>query len=321
MSFELTITDNTPVTSCEDLQEAVMIFLTQIGYLSENYQPRTASATSKRESVPFVLFYDCFLSKIGKGWKVDELTKRLKTTPPTVYRHINKLLMIGLIDQTVDDVTGESNLYRVRFGNISAAWKVVEANIEAVKEIYRKSVDAIEENAKKDPAAKKAIDKSLVLKSRAGRLRDRFRITMADRPQSSSRNPDDALVHLLTSTGYLERTPHEHAKIRKSIPYRLFSDCFMKRRDRAWDADSLAAAVKTSKPTVYRHLNKLLSLGVLESVPMGTNYPMKIGYRIRYGDFSRAWYFVENRIENAVANYRKTVNTIHNMMASGGMNK
>jgi predicted transcriptional regulator len=312
MSFELTVLENTPLVSGDDIQDSVMAFLTQIGYLSANYQPRTANALSKSESVPYLLFSDCFLPNMNRGWKVEELTKKLKTTPPTVYRHINKLQMIGVLDHSLDESGGKGggNVYRVKFGDLSLAWKIVETNVDAVKHTYRGSVDFIEEYVQKELNVRKTQDKPVSDASKKGRERESFRINLIDRPIKSSGGYDETLVGLLTNAGYLERSGHEFGKVKKSIPYRLFAECFMKRRDRLWDADSLVVTLRTSKPTIYRHLNKLLALGILEGIPIGNTHPFKVGYRLRYGNFSKAWYFVENRIDAAMRNYRKTVDYI-----------
>ena len=49
-------------------------------------------------------------------------------------------------------------------------------------------------------------------------------------------------------------------------------------------------------------------LDILESVDTEVNGQIRKGFRIRYGDISLAWNFVESNVKMAMDNYRKTVN-------------
>jgi predicted transcriptional regulator len=71
--------------------------------------------------------------------------------------------------------------------------------------------------------------------------------------------------------------------------------------------DELAAHLDTTKPTIYRHLNKLKAIDILEEVEAERDGVMKKGYRIRYGDLRKAWSFTEANVEMAMQNYRLTV--------------
>ena len=65
--------------------------------------------------------------------------------------------------------------------------------------------------------------------------------------------------------------------------------------------------MRTTKPTIYRHINKLKSMDILESADVGYDGQTKKGYRIRYGDLRMAWSFTEENVDMAMKNYRKTV--------------
>ena len=91
------VVSNTPLTPLSDVNDVALKILTQIGYLSH------ADITSDREGVihgiPYRMFVDCFLKGRDRGWTAEELTSLLVTTKPTVYRHINKLKDLDLLDE------------------------------------------------------------------------------------------------------------------------------------------------------------------------------------------------------------------------------
>jgi len=96
--FEIAVVSNTPLTPLKDLDEVALLFLTQIGYIPKGYDPKT-EAKSVRESVPYRLFLECFMGRADKGWTVEQLATRLRTTKATIYRHINKLKDMDLLDE------------------------------------------------------------------------------------------------------------------------------------------------------------------------------------------------------------------------------
>jgi len=139
--FEITVVSNTPLTPLKDLDDVALLFLTQIGYIPKGYDPKT-EAKSVRESVPYRLFVECFLGRMDKGWTVEQLAARLKTTKATIYRHINKLKDMDMLDEVnVNEKGTVRKGYRIRYGNLSKAWNFVESNVEIAMENYRKTVD------------------------------------------------------------------------------------------------------------------------------------------------------------------------------------
>ena len=141
MPFEITVVSNTPLTPLKDLDDVALMFLTQIGYIPKGYDPKT-DVKSVRESVPYRLFVECFLGRLDKGWTVEQLAAKLRTTKATIYRHINKLKDMDLLDEV--DVSERGSVrkgYRIRYGNLSKAWNFVESNVEIAMENYRKTVD------------------------------------------------------------------------------------------------------------------------------------------------------------------------------------
>ncbi len=145
MTFEIIVVGNTPLTPLKDLNEVVALFLNQIGYIPKGYDPKT-KAKNLKESVPHRLFVDCFLKRMDRGWTVEQLAAKLRTTKPTIYRHINKLKSLDLLDEVdVPDRGKEPKKgYMIRYGNLAKAWNFVESNVEIAMENYRKSVEHIQ---------------------------------------------------------------------------------------------------------------------------------------------------------------------------------
>src|SRR5207249_3722225 len=98
LPFEIVIVSNTPLTPLKDIDDVALLFLTQIGYIPKGYDPKT-DASSVRDSVPYRLFVECLLGRLDKGWTVEQLAAKLKTTKATIYRHINKLKEMDLLDE------------------------------------------------------------------------------------------------------------------------------------------------------------------------------------------------------------------------------
>lgn len=144
MSFEISVVSNTPLTPLRDVDDVALEFLTQIGYIPKGYDPKTR-ARSVKDSVPYRLFTECFLGRLDKGWTVEQLAAKLRTTKPTIYRHVNKLKAMDLLDEV--DVNDRGTIrkgYRIRYGNLAKAWNFVEAHVEVAMENYRKTVDHLQ---------------------------------------------------------------------------------------------------------------------------------------------------------------------------------
>ncbi|MDR3206473.1 MAG: helix-turn-helix domain-containing protein [Candidatus Methanoplasma sp.] len=137
--FELRVVSNTPLNGIQDINVVAETFLVQIGYIPKGYDPKT-QAENVRESVPYRLFMECFMSSASKAWAVEELAALLGTTKPTIYRHINKLKSMDLLESVDVEYDGAVRKgYRIRYGDLSKAWSFTEANIAMAMENYRKT--------------------------------------------------------------------------------------------------------------------------------------------------------------------------------------
>ena len=130
-------------------------------------------------------------------------------------------------------------------------------------------------------------------------------------PLSPLPDLDEVLTEFLRLIGYLpegEEGRGREGPVAQSLGYRMFRDCFVLAPTQVWYMEQLTAVLKTTKPTVYRHINKLKSLDLLEEVGGSTDGPGRKGYRLRYGNLARAWDFTEANAQNALRRYRETVN-------------
>ena len=133
---------------------------------------------------------------------------------------------------------------------------------------------------------------------------------------------DEVLREFLRLVGYLpegEEGRGSEGPIAQSLAYRLVRDCLLRDPGRAWYVDELTAVLRTSKPTVYRHVNKLKALDLLEEVGGASDGKGRKGYRLRYGNLARAWDFTEANAQNALRRYRETVNHLQTLVEKKGL--
>jgi DNA-binding transcriptional ArsR family regulator len=128
---------------------------------------------------------------------------------------------------------------------------------------------------------------------------------------------DEVLREFLRLVGYLpdgEEGRGSEGPVARSLAYRLVRECLLRDPARPWYIEELTAVLKTSKPTIYRHINKLKALDLLEEVGGVANGKGRKGYRLRYGNLARAWDFTEANAQNALRRYRETVNHLQGLI-------
>lgn len=137
MTFEIRVISNTPLTGETNPETAARTFFEQIGYLSKGSDP----------SIPYDIFAEYFIKHPTKAWYVEELSLKLGTSKPTVYRHLNKLKSLDLLEeiQSIDEVTKKAKkAYRLRYGDLKKAWNFVEAHVKVAMENYGKTVEHLQ---------------------------------------------------------------------------------------------------------------------------------------------------------------------------------
>ncbi len=131
------IVSNTPLVGEVDPETVAKKFFEQIGYLSKGADP----------TIPYKMFADFFIKHPTKAWFVEELSNELKTSKPTIYRHLNKLKGFDILEemQVFDNTTKQNKkAYRLRYGNLEKAWNFVEAHIKVAVENYSKTVEHLQ---------------------------------------------------------------------------------------------------------------------------------------------------------------------------------
>ena len=123
-------------------------------------------------------------------------------------------------------------------------------------------------------------------------------------------DPDIVAKLFFEQIGYLSKGSDP------SIPYKIFADFFLKHPDKAWYVEEISVKLKISKPTVYRHLNKLKGFDILEEIQVfdESTKQNKKAYRLRYGNIQKAWNFVEAHLKVAIENYSKTVEHLQKLI-------
>ncbi|MEA4978158.1 MAG: helix-turn-helix domain-containing protein [Methanomassiliicoccaceae archaeon] len=143
--FQLQVVSNTPMNAVPDVDIVAETFLIQIGYIPKGYDPKT-SATGLRDSVPYRMFMDYFMGNTSKAWTVEELSLLLGTTRPTIYRHINKLKSLDILEGVDAEFEGQKRKgYRIRYGDLSKAWSFTEANVKMAMDNYKCTVDHLQD--------------------------------------------------------------------------------------------------------------------------------------------------------------------------------
>jgi DNA-binding transcriptional ArsR family regulator len=148
MGFELSVKSNTPLTGETDKDIISRLFLEYIGYITKGSEP----------TIPQSLFMDCFMSQPDKPWLAEEMAVKLDTSMPTVYRHLNKLKSMDILEEVKIEDPNTKQIkkgYKLRYSNLSKAWTFVEAHVSAAMENYRKTVDHLQNVVDQDKKAGK----------------------------------------------------------------------------------------------------------------------------------------------------------------------
>lgn len=145
-----------------------------------------------------------------------------------------------------------------------------------------------------------------------------FKIEVSEHKPKISNNLEEVLEDFLLDIGYLSGRKSDE-EVYDSVPFRLWTDCFLDKPGKFRTIDELAVMLDTTKPTVYRHLNKMKALQLLEEKELtieDDGEVKKKGYRLRQGDLLKAWHITELTIESNLKRYRETVERI-NSLSSG----
>ncbi len=135
MAFRLTVMKNTPLTGEDDYKKVAVDFLKLIGYMPDG---------ADSSSIPYNLF-ECFVLHPDKNWMVEELSVHLKVTKATVYRHLNKLKGMDILEEGKEgEGTAVRKTYRLKYGNLEKAWSFVEAHVKVAMGNYGETISHLQ---------------------------------------------------------------------------------------------------------------------------------------------------------------------------------
>jgi len=143
-----------------------------------------------------------------------------------------------------------------------------------------------------------------------------FEIKISSHTPAAGDDLKEILEDFLLDIGYLSGRK-KGKEVHESIPFRLWTDVFLKHPEKPRTVDEMASILDTSKPTIYRHLRKLKNMDLLESEELvleDNGEVVKKGYRIRQGDLLTAWHVTEANVESTLKRYRQTIKRINKLI-------
>ena len=144
MPFELALRYSTPLTPLDDLDEVLKEFLRMVGYLPDHDDARSGEGPAE-STVGYRFVRECLLREPGRPWYVEEVTAVLQTSKPTVYRHLNRLKALDMLEEVGSAQDGKGRKgYRLRYGNLAQAWEFTEANAQNALRRYRETVNHLQ---------------------------------------------------------------------------------------------------------------------------------------------------------------------------------
>ena len=98
-------------------------------------------------------------------------------------------------------------------------------------------------------------------------------------------NKEDRYIEILKSVGYLDKD--KPSDIGLNIALMFIENPYV-----SYHPDEISLKFMTSRPTVYRHLNKLMNLGFIEK--------HHYRYGLRYSDLNKAWNYTKTHLNTII---------------------
>ena len=294
-------------------------FLQAIGFLGTE-GPRTRE--TKRAKTGILLFTKCLIPNPRKSWTTSEMAKELGMPLQGIYRHLQWLREVGFLTEDFPGKAEDPKKVRLWHYDLEKAWAGVENRARICLETYREIVNNLNKNlkeskneipddminvGKEEPFEiivreinldMKPTKKHETVKLSADEAEKRIKV------EKERYTTMDDLGSLCRGIGLLS---NHHYPYHKSMPYKIIDGCFLQRPDRAWTAEEIAAWIETTRPTAYRHLNRLISLGFIERCRAEDGGPPTSAFHLRYGSLKKAWAKIETQVELVLDKYRKTI--------------
>ena len=275
-------------------EHLVADFLQAIGFLGTD-GPKARE--TKRAKTGILLFTKCLIPNPKKSWTTSEIAKELGVPLQGIYKHLQWLREIGFLTEDFPGKAEDPKKVRLWHYDLEKAWAGVENRARICLDTYREIINNLN-NTLKD--AKDVIPEGMILLEKE----ESFEIELREINRNEEQSYETDLSAIGRGIGLLS---NHHYPYSESMPYKILDECFLQRPDRAWTAEEIAAWIETTKPTAYRHLNRLISLGLIERCRASDGGPPTSAFHLRFGSLKKGWQKIETQTELILDKYKKTI--------------
>ena len=278
-------------------EQLVADFLRSIGFLGND---GGRNKVTKRSQTGILLFTKCLIPNPKKSWTTSEIAKELGVPLQAIYRHLQWLREAGFLTEDFPGKAEDPKKVRLWHYDLNKAWSGVENRARICLETYREIINNLNEKLKE---AKNEVPSDMINVGKE----EIFEINLREVKVEGNSTYEDNLGILGRGIGLLS---NHHYPYNESMPHKIIDECFLQRPDRAWTAEEVAAWIETTRPTAYRHLNKLISLGLIERCRAADGGPPTSAFHLRKGSLKKGWQKIETEIELILEQYKKTIKQI-----------
>ena len=278
-------------------EQLVTDFLRAIGFLGND---GGRNRVTKRAQTGILLFTKCLIPHPKKSWTTSEIAKELGVPLQAIYRHLQWLREVGFLTEDFPGKAEDPKKVRLWHYNLNKAWSGVENKARICLNTYREIVDKLNKKLKD---SKNEVPGDMINIGKE----EIFEIKLREVRIDENTTYETDLGILGRGIGLLS---NHHSPYNESMPYKIIDECFLQRPDRAWTAEEVAAWIETTRPTAYRHLNKLISLGLIERCRAADGGPPTSAFHLRRGSLKKAWQKIETEIELILDQYKKIIKQI-----------
>ena len=275
-------------------EHLVSDFLQAIGFLGTD-GPKARE--TKRAKTGILLFTKCLIPQPEKSWTTAEIAKELGVPLQGIYRHLQWLREVGFITEDFPGKAEDPKKVRLWHYDLEKAWAGVENRARICLDTYREIISNLN-NTLKD--SKNVIPDGMILLEKE----EPFEIELKEIKRDEEQSYETDLCAIGRGIGLLS---NHHFPYSESMPYKILDECFFQRPDRAWTAEEIAAWIETTRPTAYRHLNRLISLGLIERCRAADGGPPTSAFHLRFGSLKKGWQKIEIQTELVLDKYKKTI--------------
>ncbi len=275
-------------------EHLVADFLQAIGFLGTD-GPKARE--TKRAKTGILLFTKCLIPNPRKSWTTSEIAKELGVPLQGVYRHLQWLREVGFLTEDFPGKAEDPKKVRLWHYDLEKAWAGVENRARICLDTYREIINNLNKTLNE---AKDVMPEGMILLEKE----EPFEIELKEIKRSEEQNYETDLSAIGRGIGLLS---NHHYPYSESMPYKILDECFFQRPDRAWTAEEIAAWIETTRPTAYRHLNRLISLGLIERCRASDGGPPTSAFHLRFGSLKKGWQKIETQTEIILDKYKKTI--------------